>query len=177
MSPGKIFSAVLTALLLVGAVVIGGGTPLSPGKIADATSMAADNAKEAAVNTAKAERSTRALADIAEDVRSQLDSSKRLLEIQLGLEDSSRDGAERAELLEDDIAAIGRELLALQRAAEALSEASGDAGGQVKTLAGSATDLEQEIAALGERFDEVVKQSRELNRKARGFDQLRDTKP
>ena len=69
--------------------------------------------------------STRALADIAEDVRSQLESSKKLLEIQLGLEASSRDGAERAKLLEGDIAAIGRELLALQRAAEALSERVG----------------------------------------------------
>jgi len=177
MSPAKIFSLVLTALLLVGAVVIGGGTPLSPGKIADATSIAARNAEEAAENTARAERSTRALADIAEDVRSQLESSKKLLEIQLGLEASSRDGAERAKLLEGDIDAIGRELLALQRAAEALSDASGDAGDQVKTLAGSATDLEQEIAALGRRFNAVVKQSRELNRKARGFDRLGDTIP
>lgn len=177
MSPRKIFSAVLTSLLLVGAVVIGGGTPLSPGKIADATSMAARNAEAAAENTARAERSTRALAEIAEHVRSQLDSSRKLLEIQLGLEDSSRDGAERAKLLERDIAAIGSELFALQRAAEALSDASGDAGGQVDALAGSATDLEQEIAALGRRFDEVVEQSRELNRKARSFDRLGDTIP
>ena len=177
MNPAKIASAVATALFLVGAFLIGGGTPLSPGEIADATSMAADNAKEAAENTARAERSTRALKDIAEDVQSQLESSEKLLEIQLGLEDSSRAGAERARLLERDIEAIGRELLALQRAAEGLSEASGDAGSQVEILAGSATDLENEIAALGRRFDEVVKESRELNRKARGFEKVGDTIP
>jgi uncharacterized protein YgfB (UPF0149 family) len=176
-TPAKIISAALTAVFVAGAFLIGGGTPLSPKEIADATSKAANNAKEAADNTAQAERSTRALAEIAEDVRSQLESSEKLLQIQLGLEDSSRVGADRAEALERDIAAIGRALANLQRAGEALSSASGEAGSQVETLAGSATDLEDEIAALGRRFGRVVKESRELNRKARGFERLGDPIP
>ena len=170
----RILSSVITASLVAGAFIIGGGTPLSPQKIADATTEAAEHAKAAAENTAEAERSTRSLAAIAADVRSQLDSSEKLLEIQLGLEASSRDGARQAAALEGDIAAIGRQLAELQRAAEALSGASAQAGGQVEVLAGSATELEREIAALGERFDRVVKESRELNRKARGFEKLRD---
>jgi hypothetical protein len=173
----KIASATATAVLLAGAFIIGGGTPLSPAEIADATSAAADNSEVAARNTADAARDTRALADIADDVRSQLESSQRLLEVQLGLEESSRRGATRAAGLEREIASIGRELGELERAAASLSEASEDAGAQVGVLGGSATDLERALAALEERFDRVVGESRELNRKARGFAELRDVVP
>ena len=175
--PLKIASAVITALLLFGAVLIGGGTPLSPSEIADATRGAARNSELAAENAARAERSTRAIAEIAENVRSQLHSSEQLLGIQLTLEGSSRRGAQRALSLEQDIEAIGERLRLLQRAAAALSGASADAGTQVDSLAVSATDLEEEIAGLGRRFDEVVKESRELNRKARGFERIRDPRP
>jgi chromosome segregation ATPase len=173
----KIVSATATALLLAGAFIIGGGAPLSPAEIADATSAAADNSKIAAENTTEAARATLALADIADDVRSQLDSSQQLLEVQLGLEDSSRRGAERAAGLEREIASIGRELSELERAASSLSGASQDAGEQVNVLANSAADLERALAALEDRFDRVVRESRELNRKARGFSELRDVVP
>lgn len=173
----KLASAVATGVLTLGAVVIGGGTPLSPGEIADAAQAAARNSETAAENAVRTERSTRAVADIAQNVRSQLDSSERLLEIQLALEASSRQGADRAVSLERDIEAIGDGLRVLQRAAEALSGASRAAGRQVVTLADSATDLERQLAELGQRFDSVVEESRELNRKARGFDQIRDPLP
>lgn len=175
--PFKIVCATTGATFTLGGLLIGGGAPLSPGEIADATRNAADNSKIAAENTRAAAASTRALGDIAADVRSQLESSEQLLEIQLGLEDSSRSGAERAAGLERDLAAIGRELADLENAAADLSSASEAAGGQVGLLSRSATDLELALAALEERFDRVVKESRELNRKARGFAKLKDPLP
>lgn len=173
----KIGCATTGALLTLGAFIIGGGTPLSPAEIADATRAAADNSKIAAQNTRAAAGSTRALGDIAADVRSQLGSSEQLLEIQLGLEESSRSGAERAAGLERDLAAIGRELSELEDAAAELSSASGAAGDQVGLLSDSATDLERALARLEQRFARVVKESRELNRKARGFAKLKDPIP
>lgn len=173
----KMFSATITVLLTLGALLIGGGSPLSPKEIADAASLAVDNSKVASANTAEAAESTRALADIARNVGIQLDLSKQLLDIQLGLEEHSKEGARRAEELERDIAAIAEELEDLERSALRLSEASGRAGRQVEVLAGSATSLDRALARLQRRFDEVVEQSRELNRKARGFEKLTDPVP
>jgi chromosome segregation ATPase len=176
-TPPKIASATITAVLALGAVLIGGGTPLSPKEIADATSTAARNSKVAAENTARAVEATRALEEIARNVRAQRGFSEQLLEVQLGLEASSRHGADSAVELEDEIVAIGQELAQLEAAVRRMSDASSDAEEQVDTLADSAIDLDGALAHLEARFEKVVKESRELARKARGFEKLRDPLP
>ncbi len=92
----KTTSVVLTVALIIGAIVLGGGVPLSPAEIADATTSALDNATIAERNTSIAARDTRALAEIAGNVQSQLVTSRRMLSIQLEIEDATRDTAEQA---------------------------------------------------------------------------------
>ena len=173
-APMKIVSVGITVALGIGAVLIGGGTPLSPAKIADATRRAADNSKAAAVNTDRAARDTRALATIMDNVRSQVDASKRLLSIQTRLHESSRMGAARSKEIASGIGAIERSLDKLGAKLRGLTTFSRRAAAYARRSSGAADSLASTLKSLRLRFDEVVKQSRRLNRKARGYSEVRD---
>ena len=169
----KILSGITTAAFVVGAVVIGGGHPVSPARIARTTSEAASNAAAAERNTNRAAESTRALVTIAENVASQVESSRRLLEIQLRLENSAREGTETSRDLQKAINEIRGALIGLRGDIEALTTLSERtvAGGHAAAEAGVA--IEARLRALQARFEEVIEQSRRLNRKARGYEEAR----
>lgn len=169
----KIASMVVTAGALAGAVAIGGGVPLSPAEIADATEMAAANSKTAVRNTSEAERDTRALATIARNVDRQLATSRRMLDIQLQIEATSESMNSRTVDLAGAIEAIEEELSALERDVAALANLAGRTAGYADDSVAAARTLRETLAVLMERFDEVVAESRELNRKARGYQKLR----
>ncbi len=170
----KIASAVATTALAGTAIVIGGGHPVSPAQIARTTSEAARNAEEAERNTSRAAESTRALVTIAENVASQVQSSRRLLEIQLRLERSAREGAARSEDLHAGIDDIRRALLSVRADIRSLTDLSGNTVTSAERSAAAGTMIEGRLRALEARFKEVIKQSRRLNRKARGYDEARD---
>ena len=65
----------LAVALGIGALAIGGGTPLSPRQIADNTRAAADNAARAAHNTRLMVSDSESLATIAANARSQYQTS------------------------------------------------------------------------------------------------------
>ena len=169
----RIFSGVLTAALFIGAVVQGGGKPLSPAEIARATRRAADNARQAAENTKGAADDTAALATIARNVQSQLDTSRKMLTTQLRLEASSRRGASRSSELQAGIRSIERIISALERRLIAVTDIAENTAVHGEAAAGAAQGLDRVLRILDAKFDEVVEQSRELNRKARGFSRLR----
>jgi hypothetical protein len=173
-NPGlKVVSAALSAVFIVGAVALGGGHPLSPAEIARNTRRAADNAARAAANTRRAAGDTRALATIANNVSSQLETSRKMLATQLRLEASSRRGATRSSEVRDGIRRLGELIAALERRLVRVTSVAEDTAARGEGAARAARDLERMLSLLGARFDEVVSESRELNRKARGFSRLR----
>ena len=174
MTPLRLVAVVVSAALFGGALAIGGGVPLSPGQIAAATRSAADNSRAAAANTELAARDTRALATIARNVGSQVRSSRLLLETQTRLHESSREGVERAKLIARGIARVRQALDAMRRRIAVLTSFSEDAATAAADSSSAADRLARTLRALRARFDEVVRQSRRLNRKARGFDEARD---
>ena len=173
-APMKIVSIGITVALGIGAIFIGGGTPLTPGKVAEATRRAADNSNAAAANTDRAARDTRALATIMHNVQSQVDASKRLLSIQTRLHDSSRMGAARSKEIASGIEAIQTSLAKLGAKLRGLTTFSRRAAAYARRSSGAADSLASTLKSLRQRFDSVVKQSRRLNRKARGYSELRD---
>lgn len=170
----KMVAGTVTLAGLVGAVAIGGGVPLSPAAIARGTGTAADNVERAVANTRDAVKSTDALRRIANAVDEQVAASHRLLEIQLEIEQSSRAGGRESVALARSVAAIQRSLRRLRARLAALSTASAEAGDNSENAASAAGDLSAALSELEDRFDVVVKQSRRLDRKARGYRELRD---
>lgn len=170
----KLASGIITAGLLIGAVLQGGGVPLSPAEIARGTSRAADNVTTAVGNTRAAVESTRALGRIADAVNEQVSASRRMLEIQLEIEKSSRAGAEQSTSLEKAVGSIESALTALESDLSSLSRATRRAGANTEAAAASASTLVDALDALEGRFDVVVEQSRKLDRKARGYRKLRE---
>ena len=167
-------SAVLTVGLLAGAVAIGGGHPISPARIAATTSEAARNAARAQENTQRAAESTRALVTIAENVESQVRSSRRLLETQLELEENARVGAERSGDLQAGIDGIRGALMSLRDDIAALTSLSERTVSHGEDAAAAGAEIEARLSALEQRFQQVIEQSRRLNRKARGYQEARD---
>jgi hypothetical protein len=163
----------LTVALLAGAVVIGGGIPLTPAEIARNTRRAADNASTAVDNTHSAVVRTRALERVAAAVRAQVDASHRLLEIQLGIEDSTRRGAGRTTRLEQELAAVGASLDRLGEGLAGVRDLSARAARASETSVTVAAELDRRIDVLKVKFDRVVRESRRLDRKARGYRKLR----
>jgi hypothetical protein len=169
----KIVSGLLTGALALGAVVQGGGKPLSPAEIARATTRAADNAAQAANNTKSAAGDTEALATIARNVQSQLDTSRRMVATQLRLEASARRGARQSAAVQTGIAEIHRIISALLRRLTTMTAVAEHTADQGEAAADAARALDHMLSVLEAKFDEVIVQSRELNRKARGFSKLR----
>lgn len=160
------------AALAVGAVVIGGGTPLPPREIAANTRAAAANAAEAAGNTEAMATDTESLATIAANARAQYETSKRLLETQLEMEASSRSSVRKSRALNDGLRGIGRELARLLTRLRSISSYSDTSTASTREAVSAATSLEATLQRLSERFQDVVRESRELNRKARGYDRV-----
>ncbi|MGH2755510.1 MAG: hypothetical protein ACRDLB_13915 [Actinomycetota bacterium] len=172
--PLRLAAASLTGALLIGALAIGGGALPRPDRLASLAADAARNTRKAAENIAVAVEDTEALATIAVDVREQLRTSERLLATQLRIERSSRAGARRSRSLAKEIRAIQK---VLDRLSDRLRETSAAAETTTSVADASATaagELQETLAVLQARFDELVGESRELNRKARGYEELRD---
>ena len=170
----KIASVALAVVFGCIAVAIGGGAPLSPAAIANATSDAARNVKVAEENTAEAARDTEDLAVIARNVKAQHATSTRMLDIQLSIEDATRDAASSARELNVALAGIGEALRRVESDLGQLSELASLSGSTVDATALRAAELQQVIDLLQARFVQVTRQSRELNRKARGYQEVRD---
>jgi chromosome segregation ATPase len=171
----KVVSAGATLALAAGAVAVGGGAPLQPAELARRAEAAAANAADAARNTAIAARRTEDLARIGHSVAAQVETSRRLLEIQLGVERSSEEGLKRVRALADIIGRIRKELDELQGRLRPVTSLSSSAGDNTRATSAAAEALEATLDRLSARFDEVVKESRELNRKARAFEELRES--
>jgi hypothetical protein len=169
----KLLSLGTTILMSAGAFVIGGGLPLAPAEILAFARDAASNVQEAVGNTRLAARRTESLRVIAENVRSQVAASHRLLEIQLRIEQSSEQGVERSQDLARVLRAVESTIGNLQARLRRLTRTSRNAGSGANATADAGDDLDATLQELIGRFDEVVKQSRRLNRKARAYGQLR----
>lgn len=165
-------SVLLTVAFVAGGVAIGGGVPRSISDLAGKTSAAADNARVAAENTERAARDTEALASIAESVKSQLDSSRRMLDTQLKIEAATDENAQRSRALTGVIKEIRAALIDLETRLTRLSRAARATGGTAESTAAAAARLDATLAALSARFEVVVAESRELNRKARAYEEL-----
>ena len=172
--PLKVASGIVTAALVVAALAIGGGSLPRPDRLASLASEASRNTEEAAGNIKRAVEDTEALATISDNVRSQLDASKRLLETQLTIEEASREGARRSRALTDGIDRIQRVLALLRDRLVETSRLSEETTSVADSSASSADGLEHTLDVLRARFDELVEESRELNRKAHGYSELRD---
>lgn len=169
----KIAATLLSGVLLLGAWAIGGGIPLTPRQLATATEEAVSNARIAARNTRRAAEATEAVAQITRNVAAQLDTSRRLLRTQLTIEGTSREGVDIARSLTARIEEIADALADLDRRLRSLSRLAAAAGGRVRTVAAAAGSLDMTLDRLRARFDDVVDESRELNRKAKAFGEVR----
>jgi chromosome segregation ATPase len=170
----KIASALTTGALVVGAFAIGGGSLPRPDRLASLAGEASDNTQEAAANIKSAVEDTEALAVIARNVRVQLETSERLLATQLRIERESRAGAARSRTLTEDIERIRRVLNRLEERLLRTSRLSASTTSVAESSSASADDLERTLDTLKARFDALIEESRELNRKAEGYSELRD---
>jgi methyl-accepting chemotaxis protein len=170
----RIVSVVVTVGTVVGGIAIGGGVPPSPAHLARAAGDAADNTSTARANTVMAVESTEALATIARNVYRQLETSRRMLTTQLEIERSSRTGLRHAKTLVDRIARIRTAIQDLAARLADVAALSQDATASAEASERAADDLAATLRHLGARFDVVTRESRELNRKARGYRKLRD---
>ena len=169
----KTASALVTVALVVAAVGVGAGKPLSPARIAKLTSDAADNLRIAESNTEDAVRATEALATIEKNVQSQLATSRRLLETQLGIEESSTEGLAISRGVGDRIGAVASALEGLVGRLRDVGALSSSVTGSAEAGEAAAIDLEAALDRLISRYEVAVRESRELNKKARAFEQVR----
>ena len=169
----KAASGLATLALVVAAVGVGAGKPLSPARIANLTSEAADNLRIAVSNTEDAVRATEALATIEKNVQSQLATSRRLLETQLGIEESSKAGLDISRGVADRIGAVAGALEGLVGRLRDVGSLSSSVTGSAEAGEAAAEDLEAALDHLIARYEVAVRESRELNKKARAFEQVR----
>lgn len=174
MIPGRAISISLSVICLAGAILMAEGAPRSPQELARHAREAARNVAEARTNIEGAARDTEALARVVENIAVQVETSRRLLRTQLSIEDGSRDTAAdgrrlavRTDELASELETISVRLGRLSRLARGGVESSEDA-------AGRAARLEDAIGSLDRSFRRLIRQSRELNRKARGYRRLRE---
>jgi hypothetical protein len=168
----KWLSAACTTVAVVAGLAIGGGLPPPPATLAREARAAQRNAAIAARNIARAESDTQALTTIAENVVRQVAASRRLLETQLEIEDASRSSARSTGLVRRRIGSLHDAIRSLGDRLEALSGDTEETGDQAGAAAGAARRLEATLRNLRARFDRLIEESRELNRKARGFQEL-----
>ena len=169
----KLASAVTTVALLCGAVAIGAGAPLSPARIARVANQATENLAVAQRNISEAAEDTEALATIEKNVQSQLNTSRRLLDIQLGIEETSKQGVQLSGNLVDRIAGVGDALGKLVDRLQGVASVSGEITSSAEAAETAANELESTLDKLIDRYGVAVKESRKLNRKARAFAELK----
>lgn len=168
----RIICALVTVALLAGTVAIGGGAPLSPAAIARSASEAADNLDRAEANTERAAEDTEALGRISRNVASQVDTSRRLLDIQLGIEKTSRAGAGLSRSLLLELGGLRSTLRRVEGRFRSVATLSDKVTAEARTATTAATNLQAALNALQNRFEVALRQSRKLNQKARAFDQV-----
>lgn len=166
-------SLLVTGIFVSLAVIAGGGTPPSPQAIASAASDASDNLDRAQANVRSAVSDTEALATIARNVESQLQTSEELLETQLEIEQTSKEGLGLSRQLADSLAGVGAAIEGLERRLRRLSRDSDEVTESSASIRDAAVDLDDRLDRLIGRFRVVTRESRELNRKARGFEEVR----
>lgn len=171
--PVKLVSVVLTVAFAGGAIAIGAGAPVSPARIAKVAGDATRNLKEAQANIDEAVGSTEALAEIERNVSSQLATSRRLLETQLSIESTSEEGVELSRQLVDRIDAVGTELSGLVERLRDVAATSEDISGTARSSERAASELQATLDRLIARYEVAVRESRELNKKARAYEQVR----
>ena len=171
--PWWIVSIALSAALVGGAVAEGGGHPLAPAALARAARDAAQESRIAVANITRAARDSAALVSITRHVEQQLAASRDLLRTQRRIEASSRVGVRRARSIAALVRRFGAAIGHLEGRLRGTSAASGRVGAVTGHAAGSASTLAAELVALRSRYDEVVRLSRELDRKARGYRKAR----
>lgn len=169
----KLASAVVTVGFMSGAVAIGAGAPLSPARIARVANQATENLAVAQQNLGEAAEDTEALATIEENVQSQLNTSRRLLDVQLGIEETSKQGVELSRTLVGRIARVGNELGGLVDRLRGVASVSGEITSSAEAAETAADELESTLDELIDRYEVAVKESRKFNRKARAFAELK----
>lgn len=169
----KLASALVTVGFMSGAVAIGAGAPLSPARIARVANQATENLAVAQQNLGEAAEDTEALATIEENVQSQLNTSRRLLDVQLGIEETSKQGVELSRTLVGRIARVGNELGGLVDRLRGVASVSGEITSSAEAAETAADELESTFDELIDRYEVAVKESRKLNRKARAFAELK----
>jgi chromosome segregation ATPase len=170
----RIGSIVVTLALIVVAGAIGAGVPIAPARIADATTDAAHNVAIAEGNTEKAVQETEDLAQISKNVRKQLETSRRMLSTQLEIERATGKAAASSQDLNDALTEVGNALGGVESQLSDLLSLAHRSAATVDATVSSATDLQEVIALLQARFQQVTEQSRELNRKARSYAEAKD---
>ena len=169
----KLGSVVVTLALAGGAIAIGAGAPVSPARIAKVAGDATRNLAEAQVNIKEAVGSTEALARIERNVSSQLATSRRLLETQLDIERSSESGVDVSRRLVGRIEDVGDEVRSLVDRLRDVAGSSEDLSATARSSESAASELEATLDRLMERYEVAVRESRELNKKARAYEQVR----
>lgn len=170
MTIAKALSALITATFLVGAVQVGGDAPRSPAELARGTTAARQNLDRAVVHTDASIERTEAFEAIARNVRSQLRSSRELLEIQLELEASSEGTGRASREARAELIRLREVFKRLVERLDGVTDVSEQAGRAGKTSAEAGERLLERLTELKARFRKVVAQSKRLNRKARAFD-------
>jgi hypothetical protein len=166
----KALSLLVTAVLLAGAVTVGGEKPLAPSEITRRTVAARRDLGEAVENTEITVRRTAAFSAIAENVKRQLEASQRLLDIQLELERSSRRGLTTSDEIERRLRDITNSLEGLRDRIAGLGGTSERLESVTSMTLTGATGLTRELAVLTTRFRAVIRESKRLNRKAKAFE-------
>lgn len=165
---------VVTVAGVLGAITVWNGAPIGPTTIARHTQDAERNSSAAVANLAEARSSTEALRDISENVRVQLETSRTMLNTQLRIESSTRRGGGYARTIAKQIESIDELLARLRQGLAALGRLSLDATTSAEDSAAAAGALKATLDSLQEAYDQVIEESRELNRKSRGYAELRD---
>ena len=172
-STPRVISIAATLLFALGAVALGGGEPLSPATMAREAREAAANSRIAAANTRRAAADTKAFQTIAENVAAQLRISRHMLTTQLDLEASSRSSVRRSRDLARSVDQLERSLRALRARLAAIASLSEDTVIDGRAAAEAGAGLVSVLETLRDRFEEVMDESRKLNRKARGYERAR----
>jgi hypothetical protein len=170
----KLVAIVVSVAALAGAVIVSDEAPLPPAKLLRSTRDARQNLERAEANTEESAENTEGFALIAANVRSQVNSSETLLRIQRGLEQSSVESGRTAFELRKALAALARGFRRASSPLGRINELAERTSATGATSVRAAEGLMRELFGLRLRFDKVVKESRELNRKARGYAELRD---
>jgi hypothetical protein len=170
----KVLSIAISLAAIAGAVVVSDRAPLTPAHLVRTTRDARINLDRAEENTDETVESTEGFALIAHNVRSQVQSSETLLRIQRGLERSSVETAATSIELRKALAGLARDFSRAAAPLDRVNRLAQETAAAGVASAGAAERLFGALLGLRARFDKVLKESRELNRKARGFAELRD---